>query len=95
MTQHDPRSAMPSSFVRKMLRPREDHELLLRETNHRCSNDLQLVVSLLALQSQRATSPEARQALTDAMERVCSRPCPQYHAQRPAAVDRGRATAGM
>lgn len=45
-------------------------DLLLRETNHRCSNDLQLVVSLLALQSGRATSPEAREALDDARERV-------------------------
>lgn len=45
-------------------------DLLVRETNHRCTNDLQLVVSLLALQSRRALSDEARQALTDAMERV-------------------------
>jgi len=45
-------------------------DLLLRETNHRCSNDLQLVVSLLALQSRRAICAEARAALTDAMERV-------------------------
>ena len=47
-----------------------DDDLLLREINHRCSNDLQMVVSLLALQSSRATSDETRQALTDAMERV-------------------------
>ena len=45
-------------------------DLLLRETNHRCSNDLQLVVSLLALQSRRAASVETREALSDAMERV-------------------------
>ena len=45
-------------------------DLLLRETNHRASNDLQLVVSLLGLQSRRAASPEVRQALSDAMERV-------------------------
>ncbi len=45
-------------------------DLLLRETNHRCSNDLQLVVSLLALQSRRAVSAETREALSDAMERV-------------------------
>ncbi|MBB5730855.1 histidine kinase dimerization/phosphoacceptor domain -containing protein [Sphingomonas prati] len=45
-------------------------DLLLRETIHRCSNDLQLVVSLLSLQSRRAASEETRQALTDAMERV-------------------------
>lgn len=45
-------------------------DLLVRETNHRCTNDLQLVVSLLALQSRRTASEEARQALADAMERV-------------------------
>lgn len=45
-------------------------DLLLRETEHRCSNDLQLVVSLLALQSRQARGDEARQALGDAMERV-------------------------
>jgi len=54
-----------------VLRLKASHDdLLLRETNHRCSNDLQLVVSLLAIQSRRATSAEARQALNDAMERV-------------------------
>lgn len=56
-----------NSFPRQQ--PQGD-DLLLRETNHRCSNDLQLVVSLLGLQSRRAASPEVRQALSDAMERV-------------------------
>lgn len=51
-------------------RPEQDNDLLLRETNHRCSNDLQLVVSLLALQGRRATDPEVRQALEDAKDRV-------------------------
>jgi two-component sensor histidine kinase len=46
------------------------NDLLLQETIHRCANDLQLVVSLLALQSGFAKSPEARQALTDARDRV-------------------------
>lgn len=50
--------------------PPQSDDLLLRETNHRCSNDLQLVVSLLSLQSRRATSPEAREALADATSRV-------------------------
>ena len=50
--------------------PAQGDDLLLRETNHRCSNDLQLIVSLLGLQSRRAATPEVRQALTDAMERV-------------------------
>lgn len=50
--------------------PAQGDDLLLRETNHRCSNDLQLVVSLLALQSRHAANPEVREALADAMERV-------------------------
>ncbi len=45
-------------------------DLLLREINHRCSNDLQLVVSLLSLQSRRAATPESREALEDAAQRV-------------------------
>lgn len=59
--------------------------MLLRETNHRCSNDLQLVVSLLGLQSRRATTPEVRQALTDAMERVSilARARSAMHRERP------------
>ena len=48
----------------------EADDLLLREVHHRCSNDLQLIVSLLALQSRRAANPEAREALAEAMERV-------------------------
>jgi two-component sensor histidine kinase len=38
--------------------------------HHRCNNDLQLVVGLLALQSRRAASSETREALAEAMERV-------------------------
>ncbi|SFB63679.1 Two-component sensor histidine kinase, contains HisKA and HATPase domains [Rhizobium sp. NFR07] len=45
-------------------------DLLLRETYHRCSNDLQLVISLLSLQSRRAVNSETRDALADAMARV-------------------------
>lgn len=58
-------------------------DLLLRETNHRCSNDLQLVVSLLALQSRRAATPEARDALADAMQRVTILAGAQSTIQRP------------
>lgn len=45
-------------------------DLLLRETHHRCSNDLQLIVGLLSLQSRSATSSETRDALADVMARV-------------------------
>lgn len=44
--------------------------LLLREMNHRCSNDLQLVASLLSLQSRRAASDETRQTLAEVADRV-------------------------
>ena len=50
--------------------PPPDEDLLLRELSHRCSNDLQMVVGLLAMQSRRVQSEEARIALTDATERV-------------------------
>lgn len=50
--------------------PIRDDELLLRETRHRCNNDLQLIVGLLELQRRRAASDETRQALADAVERV-------------------------
>ena len=44
--------------------------LLLREVAHRSINDMQMVASLLALQSRHAECEEARQALKDARDRV-------------------------
>jgi two-component sensor histidine kinase len=52
--------------------PPRDLDLLLRETTHRCNNDLQLVVSLLGLQGLRMKGEEARTALSDAAERVAT-----------------------
>jgi two-component sensor histidine kinase len=45
-------------------------DLLLRETHHRCTNDLQLVMGMLSLQSRKATSKEVREALANATARV-------------------------
>ena len=59
---------MTSACSTQPAAPRDD--LFLRETLHRCSNDFQLVVSLLSLQSRRAATPEAREALADATARV-------------------------
>ena len=69
--------------------PGQDDDLLLRETIHRCSNDLQLVVSLLALQSRRAANPEVREALADAMERVSvlAHARRALHQERPATLE--------
>ncbi|WP_159983036.1 MULTISPECIES: sensor histidine kinase [unclassified Novosphingobium] len=47
-----------------------DDGLLLRETNHRCKNDLQLVMGMLTLQLRRAKSAETKDALRDALTRV-------------------------
>lgn len=48
----------------------EQRELLLREVNHRIKNSLQLVSSMLHLQTYSAGSPELRQQLTEANRRV-------------------------
>lgn len=63
--------AQPLLTTAPALQESSSHDdLLLRETHHRCSNDLQLVVGLLSLQSRRATNPETRDALAEAMDRV-------------------------
>jgi two-component sensor histidine kinase len=45
-------------------------DLLLHEVNHRIRNDLQILTSLVSLQRHKTSSPEARQALGVAMERI-------------------------
>ncbi len=61
---HPPRRPKPSDKVSV------DSDLLIRETNHRCANDLQLVVSLLSLKSRRARNEKARAALAEMADRV-------------------------
>jgi len=45
-------------------------EILLRELQHRVKNNLQLIVSFLALQNRRSESEETRQRIAAAMDRV-------------------------
>ena len=47
-----------------------EKDLLLHEVNHRIKNDLQILTSLVSLQRHKTNSPEARQALGAAMERI-------------------------
>ena len=51
-------------------RAESDPNLLLRELEHRCANDLQLVVSSLQLQARQAASAEVREALRSAADRI-------------------------
>lgn len=58
------------------LRSRErqlvNKDATIREIHHRVKNNLQTVAALLRLQSRRISSPEAKAALDDAMQRVAS-----------------------
>jgi two-component sensor histidine kinase len=55
------------STLRTML---EERNLLLREINHRIKNSLQLVTSILNLQAQEFTDPQARERFQHAVSRV-------------------------
>jgi two-component sensor histidine kinase len=48
----------------------EERALLMREVNHRCSNSLAIVASLLRLHGSRAQRPEVSAALRDAEARI-------------------------
>jgi two-component sensor histidine kinase len=50
----------------------DEREVLLKEIHHRVKNNLQIVSSLLAMQSDRSASEEARSALEQSVHRVRS-----------------------
>jgi two-component sensor histidine kinase len=77
-SQTDLQSALQAALAREenLLRERDDllqrQDLLTQEFEHRLVNSLQLVVSLLSLQSRAATSGEAAAQLTIAAGRVAA-----------------------
>jgi two-component sensor histidine kinase len=67
-----------------------ERELLLKEVNHRVKNSLQLVMSMLSLQSQEFTDPAARGLFAEAISRVSAIASIHerlYQAEDPLTVD--------
>lgn len=54
----------------ELKRALEEKELLLREIHHRVKNNMQVISSLLILQTEQVTNPALRQALTVSQNRV-------------------------
>ncbi|MBX2896888.1 MAG: hypothetical protein KF763_15685 [Cyclobacteriaceae bacterium] len=59
-------------LFRKNKRLSQRNELLLREQNHRVKNNLQMISSLLSLQSQKLTTSDAKAVLEDSQGRINS-----------------------
>jgi len=62
--------------------------ILVREIQHRVANSLQIIASILMLKMRAVTSPEAREHLQDAHERVLSVAKVQSHLSSAEGVDR-------
>ena len=65
-----------------------DQEALHREANHRMKNTLQLISSLIMLQSRRAADESARQALKAVQQRVTAVSAAHRHVSREDGAER-------
>jgi two-component sensor histidine kinase len=68
-------------------------KILVREMQHRVANSLQIIASILMLKTRAVTSPEAREHLQDAHERVLSVAQVQSHLSSVDGIDRVDAAA--
>jgi len=62
-------------------------DVLLQEMEHRVANSLQIIASILLLKARAVTSPETRQHLQDAHQRVMSVAAVQSHLHASNAID--------
>lgn len=67
---HDLLAAEQMTILSQLAQALEAKEVLLHEVNHRVKNSLQLVTSLLALQSAQIADPAVKQSMLDARARV-------------------------
>ncbi|MDR6292667.1 two-component sensor histidine kinase [Inquilinus ginsengisoli] len=76
------------SMAEKIEQNLKQKDLLLREINHRVMNSFQLLSSLFGLQARRARTPEAKQALAEANDRIQALAIVHRRLYAHAAVDR-------
>ncbi|GHH24588.1 histidine kinase [Sphingomonas glacialis] len=66
-------------------------DVLLREIEHRVANSLQIIASILLLKAKGVSSPETRQHLRDAHQRVMSVAAVQSHLHASSAINQVQA----
>jgi two-component sensor histidine kinase len=86
-TMHLQREALERAQT-SIIRSLKEKETLLREIHHRVKNNLQIVSSLLRLQSEKMPSPEARSLIEESVMRVQSMALIHQHLYGVESLDR-------